>query len=95
MKKVNVKEVIHTLNMLQNIIDMKIYETGVDDSKIKVRMGRKVMAWLIHNSSLIECAAITEYKAIFGYPIEIDYDNPMCLEVHIVEKVPIIISEVN
>lgn len=86
----NNTEISKTLNMLRNIIDMKIYELGVDDDKIRVRIGREVMAWMNgYNRELIECAAITEYKTIFGYPIEIEYDNPMCLEVHIVEKVPI------
>lgn len=86
----NDKEIATTLNMLNSIADMKRYELGVDHDKIRVRIGSELMAWINrYINNLLYCSKMTKCNAIFGYPVEIEYDNPMCLEVHIVETVPI------
>lgn len=76
-----------TLNKMCMTIDDKKHQ-GVDDGKIRVRMGKHLATriMLTYNMTLVT----SEMNTILGYPIEIDYDNPMCLEVHIVEKVPIV-----
>lgn len=87
----NDKELSTILNILLHTIESKKYELGIVDDKIKVRMGRHLATQIIR--SLNSCITFTcdtdSANAIFGYPLEIEYNDPMCLEVHIVEKVPI------
>ena len=61
----------------------------LNDDNIRVRMGRELAAWINgYNRSLLAFNyEPTEYKTIFGYPLEIDNANPMCLEVELVEKI--------
>lgn len=87
----NDNDISATLNILLATIESKRYELGIDDSKIKVRMGRH-LAFQIMNSLTDKYTydRRLDESSIFGYPLEIEYNNPMCLEVHIVEKVPIV-----
>ena len=84
------KEIEKTLNMLHFIIREKRH-SFLDDKKIRVRMGRELAAWINgYNRDLImNIADSTIQKTIFGYPLEINLENPMGLEVLIVENVPI------
>ena len=86
----NDKEIATTLNRLNDIIELKKHELGIEHEQIRVRIGRELMAWIRgYIDNFISCTYKTQQTTIFGYPIEIEYENPMCLEVHIVESVPI------
>ena len=82
------QEIEGTLSNLQYIINIQRCKT-IDESKIKVRMGRELAAWIRgYNRGLImNYSEPTEYKTILGYPLEIDNENVMCLEVALIEKV--------
>ena len=84
------KEIAKTLELLKYNIDYQRYENGKDD-KIRVRMGRELAAWIngYVANLIINHTDNTRSKTIFGYPLEIDNDKTMCLEVLIVENVPI------
>lgn len=85
------KEIEKTLGMLRDVISKQRHVYGVDD-KIEIHIGRELAAWIRGYSVLLIWnynEGGTTKKTLFGYPVNIVYDNPMCLEVHIVEKVPI------
>ena len=83
-----VKEIENTLYNLQYTINRQRHLT-IDDNKIIVRMGRELVAWIngYNNYLIMNYSESTEKKTIFGYPLEIDYENSMRLEVHLVEQV--------
>lgn len=85
-----VKEISKTLDMLHNSIEYQRHVNGNDD-KIRVRIGRELAAWINGYAThlIINHADDTVRKSIFGYPMEIDNENPMCLEVCVVESVPV------
>lgn len=84
------KEIEKTLGMLRDVISKQRHVYGVDD-KIEIHIGRNLAAWIRgYNEALIwNCYDGTVKKTLFGYPVIVVNDNPMCLEVHIVEKVPL------
>lgn len=83
-----VQEIENTLYNLRYTIE-KQRHLCIDDNKISVRIGRELMAWINgYNKYLImNYSESAEKKTIFGYQVEIDYDNTMCLEVHVIEGV--------
>lgn len=85
-----VKEIENTLLNLRYAIEEKRHLV-LDDNEIRLRIGRELLAWFNgYNSCLImNYADSTQHKTIYGYPIEIEYEKTMCLEVHIVYSVPI------
>lgn len=84
------KEIEKTLDRLLLVIEYHQHVDGNDD-RIRVRMGKELaerikrhyIDWVIDN------ADYTGNETIFGYPLEIDDANPMCLEVLTVERVPV------
>lgn len=86
------KDISATLNILNGFIEAKKYELGIDESKLRVCIGRKLATEIMYHLDrylIVEPTIDEEYK-IFGIPIEIENNDDMCLEVHIVEKVPVI-----
>ena len=84
------KEIEKTLGLLRYNIAYQRHVTGNYD-KIRVRMGRELAAWIKGYviGLIINNEDDTKSKTIFGCPLEIDNENPMCLEVLIVESIPI------
>ena len=83
------QEINNTLNKLHYTLMKREHETYYGE--IRVRIGRELLRRLFENIinqpiNYIDC---TEAGTIFGHPLEIAYDNPMCLEIHVVEKVPV------
>ena len=82
---------------IENTLDkihygIRLQELKKDDSdEIRVRIGRELIGWINgYDVNLIQgYTAITDYKTIWGYPVEIEHNNAMCIEVHIVKKLPI------
>lgn len=71
---------------------------GVCDSKIRVRIGRELLAWIMGMSGVgLSNEDIKKYEGdytlkgntmtIYGYPMEIDNERSMCLEVLVVEDI--------
>lgn len=85
------KDLSATLGLLKRRIETKKQELGIDESKLRVRMGRKLATEIIRWAGyfIVEPIIDEEYK-IFDIPIETENNNDMCLEVHIVEKIPVI-----
>ena len=83
-------ELDETLYILRDKLAYERYVKGNGD-KIRVRMGRELATYVRGYTTplIINHADETQSKSIFGYPLEIDNVNTMCLEVHIVENVPI------
>jgi hypothetical protein len=86
-------DITATLGVLMGCIEIKKHELGIDESKLKVRMGRKLADVILNFDLYLVRPFITKETTIFGIPLEIDYNDDMCLEVHIIEKVPVIIKE--
>ena len=74
-----------TLDKLSEIIENKVC-SGVDNGNIKVRMGKQIAIEILSHYNPVVISS-NEMNSIFGYPIEIDYVDDMCLEVHTVDKV--------
>lgn len=86
------KDLSATLGVLNGYIETKKCELGIDESKLRVRMGRKLATEIMCHLDryfIVEPTIDEEYK-IFDIPIEIENNDDMCLEVHIVEKVPVV-----
>ena len=82
------QEIENTLYNLRYTLEKQRHIYG-NENKITVRIGCGLAAWIRgYNKELILNYREPEnYKSIFGYPVEIDYVNPMCLEVHFIEQV--------
>lgn len=93
-----------TEQKLSKIIKRLIYTIedqrcrGVCDSKIRVRIGRELLAWIIGMSGVgLSNEDIKKNKeddtldgnimTIYGYPMEIENERSMCLEVLVVEDI--------
>lgn len=93
-----------TEQKLSKIIKRLIYTIedqrcrGVCDSKIRVRIGRELLAWIMGMSGVgLSNEDIKKYEendtldgnimTIYGYPMEIDNERSMCLEVLVVEDI--------
>lgn len=93
-----------TEQKLSKIIERLIYTIeyqrcrGVCDSKIRVRIGRELLAWMIRMSGVrlsnVDIKKNEEndtldgnIMTIYGYPMEIDNERSMCLEVLVVEDI--------
>jgi hypothetical protein len=85
-----VKEIKYTLDYLRNTIAYQRYGKG-NDGKIRVRMGIDLARWIktYYSYYYIYKTGDPAINSIFGCPLEIDDANPMCLEVLIVERVPV------
>lgn len=84
-----VQEINNTLNKLHYTLMKREHETNYGE--IRVRIGRELLRRLFENiiNKPINYIDSTEAGTIFGHPLEIAYDNPMCLEILVVEKVTI------
>ena len=93
-----------TEQKLSKIIERLIYTIeyqrcrGVCDSKIRVRIGRELLAWIMGMSGVglsnVDIKKNEENDTlkgntmtIYGYPMEIDHERSMCLEVLVVEDI--------
>lgn len=82
------QQIENTLYNLRYTIEKQRHIYG-NDNKIRVRIGRELAAWIrgYNKMYIMNYPDGTTKKTIFGYPLEIDYENPMCLEVCVVEPV--------
>ena len=85
------KEINKTISMLKHIINKQMYVKGADADTIEISIGidllRHIEAYI--TGVVTYYASELEKTRLMGYPVNVVYNNPMCLEVHIVEKVPI------
>lgn len=85
----NKTDIIRTLDALRNVINFQTEILEVPDHNIRIRIGKKLIEDIKICINTMYYINPMQTTTIFGYPVEIDYDKPMCLEVHIVESVPI------
>lgn len=84
------EEINKTLDMLYNITKKQIHEKGADPDAIEIYIGIDLLRHIeIYVAGVVIYYALEQTTTLMGYPVNVVYDNPMCLEVHIVEKVPI------
>ena len=83
------QEINNTLNKLHYTLIEREHKTNYGE--IRVRIGRELLTRLFGYiiNQPIKYIDSTESGTIFGHPLEIAYDNPICLEIHVVEKVPV------
>lgn len=83
-----VQQIENTLYNLRYTIEGQRHIYG-NDGKIRVRIGRELAAWIngYNKMYIMNYADGTMEKTIFGYPLEIDYENPMCLEVCVIDPI--------
>ena len=83
------QEITNTIGKLCETIQKERHLYGNYD--LRVRIGRELLAWIaVYDSgAIINYDDHTKGKTIFGCPIEINLENTMCLEVHVVRFVPI------
>lgn len=80
---------------IENTLDklyyqLKLQELKKDDrDEIRVRMGRRLATQIICNLDSVIYCNVDEINTIMGYPLELEYNNDMCIEIHIVKKLPI------
>ena len=82
------EEIKNTLYKLENDLwHISNLTSGYDE--IRVRIGRRLATQIMRNfKGKIYCYA-DEVNTIMGYPLEIEYENDMCLEILTVTKVPL------
>lgn len=83
-----VQEIENTLYNLRYTTEKQRHLYG-NDNKIRVRMGIELINQITaYNKMYVtNFEERVEEKTVFGYPLEIDYKNPMCLEVCVVEPI--------
>lgn len=84
------QEIHYTLDMLYKVIS-KIRLEGLCDKEIKINMGRQIYTEFSAYKKELYMFYTGEPKSptIWGYPVNVVCENPMLLEVCVVESVPI------
>ena len=90
-------EIESTLNNLYYTLKKREYDAVVYGNEIRVRIGRKLLAWVrgYCETIILNINDDKQNKTIFGYQIEVDDRNPMKLEILVIEKVFVVEDEEN